>query len=74
VAKAQLNRAESSLEIANIRSGYTKVRATWFDDSKQRVVAERYVDEGQTVAANIPLLHVVELNPIVGVVYVTEKD
>jgi RND family efflux transporter MFP subunit len=74
VAKAQLNRAESSLEIANIRLGYTKVRATWFDGSKQRVVAERYVDEGQTVAANIPLLHIVELNPIVGVVYVTEKD
>lgn len=74
VAKAQLKRAESSLEIANIRLGYTKVRATWSDGSKQRVVAERYVDEGQTVAANIPLLHIVELNPIVGVVYVTEKD
>ena len=74
VAKAQLMRAESSLEIANIRMGYTKVRAVWSDGSKQRVVAERYVDEGQTVAANAPLLHIVELNPIVGVVYVTEKD
>jgi RND family efflux transporter MFP subunit len=38
------------------------------------VVAERYVDDGQTVAANAPLLLIVELNPIVGVVYVTEKD
>jgi len=74
VAKAQLQRAESSLEIANIRLGYTKVRATWSDGSKQRVVAERYVDEGQTVAANVPLLLIVELDPIVGVVYVTEKD
>ncbi len=74
VAKAQLKRAESSLQIANIRLGYTKVKATWTDGSKQRVVAERYVDEGQTVAANAPLLHIVELNPIVGVVYVTEKD
>jgi RND family efflux transporter MFP subunit len=74
VAKAQLKRAESSLEIANIRLGYTEVRAAWSDGSQQRVVAERYVDEGQTVAANTPLLHIVELNPIVGVVYVTEKD
>jgi RND family efflux transporter MFP subunit len=37
-------------------------------------VAERYVDEGQTVAANAPLLLIVELHPIVGVVYVTERD
>jgi hypothetical protein len=37
-------------------------------------VAERYYDEGQTVAANQPLLLIVELDPILGVVYVTEKD
>jgi multidrug resistance efflux pump len=43
-------------------------------ETTQRVVAERYVDDGQTVAANAPLLLIVELNPIVGVVFVTEKD
>jgi RND family efflux transporter MFP subunit len=32
------------------------------------------VDEGQTVAANAPLLMIVELHPIVGVVFVTERD
>ena len=32
------------------------------------------MDEGQTVAANAPLLLIVELNPIVGVVFVTERD
>ena len=37
-------------------------------------MAERYVDEGQTVAANAPLLLIVELHPIVGVVFVTERD
>ena len=37
-------------------------------------MAERYYDEGQTVAANQPLLLIVELDPILGVVYVTEKD
>ena len=38
------------------------------------MVAERYVDEGQTVSANAPLFLIVELHPIVGVVYVTESD
>jgi RND family efflux transporter MFP subunit len=74
VAAAQVTKAESSLETANIRLGYTKVTAGWTGGGEHRVVAERYVDEGQTVAANAPLLLIVELNPIVGVVFVTERD
>jgi len=74
VAEAQVTKAESALETANIRLGYTKVTAGWAGGDEDRVVAERYVDEGQTVAANAPLLMIVELNPIVGVVFVTEGD
>jgi RND family efflux transporter MFP subunit len=74
VAAAQVTKAESSLETANIRLGYTKVTAGWTGGDEHRVVAERFVDEGQTVAANAPLLSIVELDPIVGVVYVTERD
>ncbi len=74
VAAAKVTKAESSLETANIRLGYTKVTAGWTGGDEHRVVAERYVDEGQTVAANAPLLSIVELHPIVGVVYVTERD
>lgn len=74
VAKAQVTKAEASLETANIRLGYTQVTAGWTGGGEQRVVAERYVDEGQTVAANTPLLLIVELHPIVGVVYVAERD
>lgn len=74
VAEAQVIKAESSLETTNIRLGYTKVTADWTGGGEDRVVAERYVDEGQTVAANASLLLIVELHPIVGVVYVTERD
>jgi RND family efflux transporter MFP subunit len=74
VAAAHVTKAESSLETANIRLGYTKVTAGWTGGDEHRIVAERYVDEGQTVAANAPLLLIVELHPIVGVVYVTERD
>jgi RND family efflux transporter MFP subunit len=74
VAEAQLKKADSSLETANIRLGYTRVTADWTGRDDQRVVAERYVDEGHTVAANTPLLSIVELDPIVGVVFITEKD
>jgi RND family efflux transporter MFP subunit len=74
VAEAQVTKAESSLETAKIRLGYTKVTADWTGGGENRVVAERYVDEGQTVAANASLLSIVELHPIVGVVFVTERD
>jgi len=74
VAAAQVNKAESSLETAKIRLGYTRVTADWTGGDEYRVVAERYVDEGQTVTANARLLLIVELNPIVGIFHVTEKD
>jgi RND family efflux transporter MFP subunit len=74
VAHAQVNKAQSSLETANIRLGYTRVTAGWTGSDERRVVAERYVDAGQTVAANAPLLLIVKLQPIIGVVYITERD
>jgi RND family efflux transporter MFP subunit len=74
VAEAQVTKAASALESANIRLGYTRVTAGWSGGDDERVVAERYVDEGQTIAANTPILMIVELDPILGIVYVTERD
>jgi RND family efflux transporter MFP subunit len=74
VSEAQLKRAEAALETARIRLGYTRVTADWRGGDDARVVAERFVDEGDTVAANAPLLRIVELNPITAVFSVTERD
>lgn len=74
VATARVARAESTVEAARIRLGYTLVIADWGDGDDARVVAERFVDAGETVAANAPLFRVVELDPIVGAVYVPERD
>lgn len=75
VAEARVQRAESSRKSARIRLGYTRVHADWTEgDDFTRVVAERYLDEGQTVASNDPILLIVQLDPIVAVINVTEKD
>jgi RND family efflux transporter MFP subunit len=74
VARAQVTRAQASLETAKIRLGYTKVTADWTGGDRYRVVAERYVDTGENVSVNTPLLAIVELDPITGVIFVTEKD
>jgi RND family efflux transporter MFP subunit len=74
VAKAQVTREEASLETAKIRLGYTKVPADWGGPDDERVVAECYVEEGDTVSENAPLLSIVELDPLIGVIFVPEKD
>ncbi|MEQ9459347.1 MAG: efflux RND transporter periplasmic adaptor subunit [Phycisphaeraceae bacterium] len=74
VAEAQLERARSALQSAQIRLGYTRVRAIWDEEDERRVVAERRVEQGDTVAANTSLLTIVALDPIKAVVFVTEAD
>jgi len=74
VATASLRKAESVLETSRIQLGYTRVTADWSDGKRERIVAERFVDEGGTVAANAPLLRIVELDPVTAVIFATEKD
>ena len=65
---------EAALQAARIRVGYADVEARWAGDDAERVVAERFVDEGQTVTANTPLFRIVSIDPLSGVFFVTEKD
>lgn len=74
VARAQILRAQAELETARIRLGYSEVRANWMGGRNLRAVAERYVDEGETVTANQPLLRIVDLDQLNGVLSVTERD
>jgi RND family efflux transporter MFP subunit len=74
VARAEVTKAEAALETARIRLGYTQVNADWTDGGGRRVVAERFVDEGETVSASTPLLLIVGLDTVTGVIYVPEKD
>lgn len=74
VTRAQLARAEASLETARIRLGYARVTADWSGGGERRRVAERFAEPGTTVPANTPLLSIVELDPILAVVYVAERD
>ena len=73
VAKAQISQAEAALAGTIIRLGYTSVKANWPDQGR-RVVAERHVNEGDTVTANSPLFTLVKLDPLMAVIFVTERD
>ena len=77
VAQAQVQRAEAELETARIRLGYTSVTAVWQEDDQHpgasRVVSQRMVQAGDTVAANAELLEIVALDPLIAVLHVDER-
>jgi len=74
IASANLKREQAQLRAARIRLGYTTIEAEWQQGDSRRTVAERFVDEGNTVAANTPLITIVELDPVIAAIQVTEKD
>ena len=74
VAKARVAREGAVLAAATIRLGYTSLTADWTNGSEERVVADRFADEGDTVAANTPLLSIVQLDPVKAVFFVTERE
>lgn len=86
VSLAQVNQKEAALKTALVRLSYTKVRAFWEEDDQARVggvqrdkgvlrvVGERFVDEGELLSVNQPIVSILENNPLTAVVYVIERD
>lgn len=74
VARAGVARAAAALESAKIEFAYTALVATWDGPDEVRWVAARHLRGGDPVGANEPVLTLVDLDPLVGVVFVTEQD
>ena len=74
VATARVTQRQAALERARVQLGYTAVRADWPGADAARVVGERMVSAGDTVAANTPLLTVLGIAPITAAVFAPERD
>lgn len=76
VAQAQLAQREAALRGAEIRLSYTRVRAEWNGrgGDNVRYVGERFVDEGANIAANEPIISVIDLDALRAVTFVTDRD
>ncbi len=74
VAKAQVANREAALETAKVRLSYTKITASWEKGSSIRYVGERFVDEGALLSVNTPIISVIEIQPIIAVIYATDKE
>lgn len=74
VTEARYERSQAELEAASIRLGYTKIHADWSGLDDHRTVSRRFVDAGDNVSANDPIVTIIEYDPIKAVITVTERD
>lgn len=74
VAEAQVAQKEAALKAAEVRLGYTRIRAVWDGGPDTRVVGERFVDGGTMLAANTPIATILQIDPLTAVIYVIERD
>jgi RND family efflux transporter MFP subunit len=74
VTEAEVAQAESALRAAEVRRSYTEVRAAWSEGDSRRVVGERFANEGDLLAVNDPIVSVLDIDQVMAVVFVTEKD
>lgn len=80
MALAQVDQKKAALNAAELRLSYTKIGAAWEEDrvslassaAGERVVGERYVDEGELLRANDPIVSVLNISQLKAVVHVTE--
>ncbi|MCC5829431.1 MAG: efflux RND transporter periplasmic adaptor subunit [Phycisphaeraceae bacterium] len=74
VAQARLERAGALLRTAEIRRSRAEIRAQWRDDAGPRIVGDRYVEEGEIVSGDQPLLTVLDIDQLRAMISVVETD
>ena len=74
VAVAQMAQKDAALKAAQARLSYTQIRASWEEGDENRVVGERFVDEGAMLAPNASIVSVLDISTMIAVVYVIERD
>ena len=74
VASAQLEEASAQLSAARVRRSYASIAADWADKDRTRLVGERFVDEGDTLSANDPIVSLIDITSVIAVIHVPGRD
>lgn len=74
VVLAQVRQAEAALKGDEVRLAYTRIVATWEGSDEVRVVGERFADEGAMLRANDPIVSILDVEPVLAILNVIERD
>ena len=73
VAIARVAQGEAAMRVANVRLEYTRIHVPGNNNTGYRVVGERFVDEGAMLAANTPIVSIIDIGKLVAVIHVVEQ-
>ncbi|MEX2212692.1 MAG: efflux RND transporter periplasmic adaptor subunit [Phycisphaeraceae bacterium] len=74
VAQAQVVLKSAAVTATEIREKYATVTASWEGEPKVWIVGEKFADEGDMLAANAPIISVLDIHTVVAVINVTDRD
>jgi RND family efflux transporter MFP subunit len=74
VARAQVAQSEAALKTAEVQLAYTRIRVPEHFGDRRLVVGERFLDPGAMVAANTPIVSVLDLKTLTARIHVIERD
>ena len=75
VSLAQVAQEEASLKVAQVRLSYTRIHARWEGEADtSRIVGERFADEGSMVSSRDPIVSVLDIDTLIAVIHVIERD
>jgi RND family efflux transporter MFP subunit len=73
-AKYQVELRKASLKLAELKLSYTKIYAEWEEENSTRIIAEKFIDEGNIININSPLVSIFDNNILKASVYISEND
>lgn len=74
VAVAQVSQKAAALKMAEVRLSYTQIRLPQTNTAGNRVVGERFVDEGAMLSANREIVSILDIGTLIAAIHVIERD
>ncbi len=74
VTVAGVRQSEAALKASEVRLSYTRITASWDDPGDIRIIGERFADEGAMLRANDPIVSILDLQSVIAVLAVIERD
>lgn len=74
VTIAQVSQKEAALKIAKLRLSYAQIKVTENNTTGDKVVGERFVDEGAMLAQNAPIVSILDIEKLIAAIHVIGRD
>ncbi len=73
-AQAEVQKAQAALTKAEIQLSYTQIKAAWTGGGNSRLIGERFINEGDMLSLNAPIMTLVDNSIVTAEIDVIEKD